>query len=161
MHSDGEIKPVDPRIVDAIGEAAAYARTGWQPPRPIEVGEGGVVALGNLAEGELEETRRGRMARAAREEPDRLPRWVGMAPELGMGYEDPYAAADTAIAFYALESWIKRNPAGRSVWTIDRPQGKWRVGLQSDGERFTASQDAELRGAIRNALTIAAYAGCP
>jgi hypothetical protein len=71
------------------------------------------------------------------------------------------AVADTAIAFDALETWIKRNPAGRSVWTIDRLQGKWRVGLMCDGERFTASQDAELRGAIRNALTIAAYAGCP
>ena len=30
----------------------------------------------------------------------------------------------------------------------------------SDSERFSASQDAELRGAIRNALMIAKFAGC-
>jgi trehalose utilization protein len=67
---------------------------------------------------------------------------------------------DTAKAFDELGEWIEQFPSARSCWTIDRLAGKWRVGLQQGHERYSASQDAELRGAIRNALMIAAYAGC-
>ncbi len=70
-------------------------------------------------------------------------------------------AEDTAQAFDQLEAWIARNPAGRSCWAIDKLKGKWRVGLMCDADRFSASQDQTLRGAIRNALMIAAMAGCP
>lgn len=70
------------------------------------------------------------------------------------------ALDDTARAFDELEAWIVKSPGTRSCWTIDRLAGKWRVGLMSGSERFSASQAAELRGAIRNALMIAKFAGC-
>ncbi len=115
-------------------------------------------------------------------------RRVGMPPELGMGYgagneggqPSPYSAAlthiafddavakaktdfeaiDTAHAFDELEAWIAKSPGARSCWAIDKLNGKWRVGLSCGDERFSAGQDAELRGAIRNALMIAKFAGC-
>ncbi len=71
-----------------------------------------------------------------------------------------FEAIDTAHALDELEAWIAKSPGTRACWTIDRMGGKWRVGLQQDAERFSASQDAELRGAIRNALMIAKFAGC-
>ena len=67
---------------------------------------------------------------------------------------------DTAHAFDELEAWIAKSPGARSCWVIDKLNGRWRVGLMQDDERFSASQDAELRGAIRNALMIAKFAGC-
>ena len=69
-------------------------------------------------------------------------------------------AADLALAMDQLELWIQRSPESRSCWVIDKMQGKWRVGLQCGDERYSASQDKDLRGAIRNALMIASYAGC-
>ncbi len=68
--------------------------------------------------------------------------------------------ADTTLALDQLEKWIQASPGNRSCWVIDKLHGKWRVGLQCGDERYSASQDSELRGAIRNALMIAAYAGC-
>lgn len=70
------------------------------------------------------------------------------------------STADLSLAFDALQKWIEAAPSLRSCWVIDRMHGKWRVGLQSGDERYTASQDAELRGAVRNALAIAKMAGC-
>ncbi len=70
------------------------------------------------------------------------------------------ALDDTAHAFDELEAWIAKSPGARSCWAIDKLNGKWRVGLMQDAERFSAGQDAVLRGAIRNALMIAKFAGC-
>lgn len=72
---------------------------------------------------------------------------------------DAVRAVDTALAFGELEAWIDRAPGDRGCWAINRRAGKWRVGLGSGEERFTAGQDIELRGAIRNALMIAKFAG--
>lgn len=59
-----------------------------------------------------------------------------------------------------LQAWIEANPSERGVWEMVKIGGRWRVGLSGPcGERFTASQDARLEGAIRNALMIAAMAG--
>lgn len=69
-------------------------------------------------------------------------------------------AVDTALALTELQHWIEGSPTERSCWVIDRMAGRWRVGLCSGSERYSASQDATLRGAIRNALMIASYAGC-
>ncbi len=74
-------------------------------------------------------------------------------------------AVDTAKAFDELEAWITRGAGGRACWCLDKVDGKWKVGLEAHGnnvgerERLTAGQDRELRGAIRNALMIAMYAG--
>lgn len=101
-------------------------------------------------------------------------RRVGMAPELGVGYgaeaqPSPYAASLPSIAppgsapdvtaFDSLEAWIGRSPGSRSVWAIDRLNGKWRVGLSYDGERMTAGEARTMAQAVRNAITIADMAG--
>lgn len=69
------------------------------------------------------------------------------------------ATADLAKAWDELETWLRAYPSERSVWTIDRIAGKWRVGLKCGEERLSASQDQEIRGAIRNAIMIAKFAG--
>ncbi len=68
-------------------------------------------------------------------------------------------ASDTAKAFDQLQAWLEGSPSTRSVWAIDKINGRWRVGLMTGDERLSASQDAELRGAIRNAIMIAQMAG--
>jgi hypothetical protein len=64
-------------------------------------------------------------------------------------------------AWDELQAWIERGPGDRSCWAVDRIGGLWRVGLLAGSERFTAARDAEIQGAIRNALMIATYAGHP
>lgn len=64
-----------------------------------------------------------------------------------------------AAAFDELEAWVAKSPAARTVWCIDRLNGKWRVGLASDGERLTAGEARTLAQAVRNALTISEMAG--
>jgi hypothetical protein len=68
-------------------------------------------------------------------------------------------AEDNASAFAELEAWIRRGPADRHVRRIARTDGMWSVGLQVDEQELTASRDAELHSAIRNALMIATFAG--
>lgn len=72
---------------------------------------------------------------------------------------------DLAKAFGELEAWITRGGGNRACWCIDKINGKWKVGLSAKphdcdpAERLTAGEDRELRGAIRNALMIAKFAG--
>ena len=67
--------------------------------------------------------------------------------------------ADTALAIQELQAWIGRDPDSRYVREIRQFGAKWRVGLQAGADELTSSEDVELRGAIRNALMIAALAG--
>lgn len=79
--------------------------------------------------------------------------------------EEAPIAVDTAKAFDELEAWIQRGAELRSCWCLEKRKGRWKVGLSADQgdsiepERLTAGEDRELRGAIRNALMIAMYAG--
>jgi hypothetical protein len=66
-----------------------------------------------------------------------------------------------ATAFDELAAWVNAAPAERSCWALNRKSGRWTCGLAAGEERFTAGQDATLGGAIRNALMIAKFAGCP
>jgi transcription elongation GreA/GreB family factor len=72
-----------------------------------------------------------------------------------------YGDENLQAALFALVAWVEADPANRSVVEIDKPAGKWLVRLKVGEEVFTAGADEELRGAIRNGLTIAACAGQP
>lgn len=102
---------------------------------------------------------RAQMQRGVRGGPVRLLGRDPQSVEEGEAQVRVVKALDTAAALDELQAWLERNITGRSVWVIDKIKGKWRVGLQCDAERMSASQDAELRGAIRNAIMIAGYAG--
>jgi len=89
--------------------------------------------------------------------------WADGLPAIGADPEAP--AIDLAHAFDELEAWILRGAGMRACWAIERIAGKYKVGLSArsadlePAERLTAGQDQELRGAIRNALMIAKFAG--
>jgi hypothetical protein len=72
-------------------------------------------------------------------------------------YEDEHLQA----SLFALVAWVEADPVNRAIVEIDKPAGQWLVRLKVVDEVFTAGADVELRGAIRNALMIAACAGHP
>lgn len=67
----------------------------------------------------------------------------------------------------SINEWILASPATRTVWTIDRTGGKWRVGLAVNVaghelhgcERLAAAVHADYDTAARNAVEIARLAG--
>jgi hypothetical protein len=72
-----------------------------------------------------------------------------------------YKDENLQASLFALVAWVEADPVNRSIVEIDKPAGKWMVRLKVGDEPFTAGADVELRGAIRNALMIAACAGFP
>lgn len=64
----------------------------------------------------------------------------------------------------SLTGWILGSPTTRTVWSIERRAGLWRVGLSVSGdgdcfERLPQAQAPDYAEAVANAIEIARLAG--